>query len=200
MTRKSKSIIIAVSLSIVAAILIGVLYSVFLPLSINETDIELKNIAVENIGNVFYGETLTEKEWRSDYFYNKSLYGMDWAEYEKIYCESSSFEAFSVSFDIVNNTDKVMGLFSVVGTEAEYIVVMDCLDNEESVYIDPGESCLVSFVVYVDCNEFTEVDEEFVLGKIEKIEYSPLNGTDNTSIFFGGDIVGLFYKRYFNVG
>ena len=104
MTRKSKSIIIAVSLSIVAAILIGVLYSVFLPLSINETDIELKNIAVENIGNVFYGETLTEKEWRSDYFYNKSLYGMDWAEYEKIYCENSSFEAFSVSFDIVSDS------------------------------------------------------------------------------------------------
>ena len=199
MTKKLKSILTAVSLSVVAAVLIGALYSIFLPLSINETNIELKNIAVKNIGKALYGEALTKKEWRSDYFYNKSFYAMDWDEYEKIYCKNSSFEGFSVSFDIVNNTDKVMGLFSVNGFESEYIVVMDCLDNEETVYISPGESYLVSFVVYVDCDEFTDVDEEFILSKIEKIEYSPLRGTSNTSIFFGGNIGGLFYKRFFAV-
>lgn len=196
---KLKKSIAIVCLVVAVITVVGLLYSLFLPVSVEEANIKLENIMVNNRGKALYDEALTEKEWRSEYFYNKSLYGMNWDEYEKLYCDNSSFDAYSVSFEIVNDTDKAMGIFSVDGLESNHIIVEDYLDNEESVFINPGETYFVSVIVYIDRDEFPDADEEFVLSKIGRINYSPLRGTGNAQIFFGGDICGLFYKRFFTV-
>lgn len=201
MTLNKKSFI---KLSKVILLLIVFIFFVryFLPIKIEKKLVEIKDLSVQKIGVLKTYEhnqdiTIFEKEIFDDYFINHS-HGISFNEYKKIYSYNTKYDLYTVSLYVKNNSLNTIGLFYVESYSDNFIIVPRPINNEESVFIDPGDTYLIGIDVYVNREYMPYVDDEFISSQIDEICFSQIKDKRNSSIF-AAEISSIFYKEYFTL-
>lgn len=190
-----KAIVRGFSMLVAACILFFCLSLIF-PIKSSDKSIKIKNIQIENIGSVDYIEQpYDEKEIFIDYVYNNIRSGISYKEYKAFYLSGSVYDNYHITFELTNNTNYFLGLFYIEGCEVDGVVVKNALDNEEAVFIKPGETYFLEISAYVDRTKFPSATDELILNQIKSLQFSKLKNTRNIDIVIQS-FVDSFYKNY----
>lgn len=184
---------------VVVIIFLGVI-ACLLPIKSKKAFVVTQNLQVEKIGVLWTYEenqeiSLLNEDVFTDYFFNES-HGMSFKEFKNVFSYNTNYDLYTVSFEIKNNSPNTLGLFSIESNHNDFVVVHNYLDNEEVVFIEPGETYLVGLRVYVHRDTVSNPDENFILEQIDKICFSEISSTSNIDIFMA-EIKSVFYKDFF---
>ena len=170
------------------------LISNFLPITKNNKDIVLSNIEISDGVSQKKQEEHSCVEILEDFANEGAQFGYDYFDFKKIYYNQSQYKLYVLSFEIYNGTSETIGINDVISYDKNGMYVCKYISNAEKVYIAPGDSDLVSVVVYID-ESLSDVDSlyDVIIGNIEKITFVQSETNSNLVWFFKEKISSRFF-------
>lgn len=198
---KNLKLKLPVTFLVVVIIFLGVI-ACLLPIKSKKAFVVTQNLHVEKIGVLWTYEenqeiSLLNGDVFTDYFFNESR-GMSFKEFKNVFSYNTDYDLYTVSFELKNNSPNTLGLFSIESNHNDSVVVYNYLDNEEVVFIEPGEIYLVGLRVYVNRDTVPNPDDDFILEQIDKICFSEIRSTSNIDIF-AAEFKSVFYEDFFSL-